>query len=339
MRFSRRFVVVALSVAVLTGALIVYCFASGGEQSPLAATPIAAKTAAKAEVSGGGWLGVEIQDLTDELREVLDIDEDVEGVLVAGVVEGGPADKAGIERGDVVVRVSTKSVDDVSELSSAIAKRKPGEEVTISLVRDGRKLQRKVVLGKREIKKSKDVEIRMPEPMPVPDVPALRQFKLEFSRGYLGVNVLNLTPELGSYFGTDTGVLVTEVNEGSAAEDAGIKPGDVIKKVEGEPVEDREDLVSILQEKEEGDEITLSILRKGKEMSLTATLEEGPFWGFMQGMGEKGTKFNQRYIVPRVERFRSDVELERRLETLSKELERLKDKLEHLSEELRAEED
>jgi len=318
------------------------------------ATPCVAKSVEKVEPTQKGWLGVEIQDLTSELREVLDLDEETAGVLVGGVTEGSPAEKAGIVKGDVITTVDRKSVEGTSELVEMVGKRKPGELVSVVLLRDGQKKIVKVTLGSRARTGEGDFIIRVPKRTPsekgesrdleTPEsgfpnlefLPPLEHFKFELDRGRLGVNVVDLNPDLGAYFGSTKGVLVTDVLQGTAAEEAGIKAGDIIIKADGKPVENREELVRVLSKREVGEKVEMVVLRKNKEIKLSATLEEGPFMAWVQGIRKKGSSIPERHITPRVERFKGNAELRRNLENLSREMDELRAKLDELKEDLKA---
>ncbi len=298
--------------------------------------PCASASAEKHASTGKAWLGVAVQELSDELREVLDIDEEFTGLLVANVTEGSPADKAGMRHGDLIVSVSGREMETPDDLVKLVQSKKPGSEVVVALVRDGKKHKMTVLLGTAPAKTPKDTGIEMPDSRSLPTeiMPPLRHLKLQVDRGYLGVNVLDLDEDLGGYFGVQKGVLVTEVLEGRAGEKAGMKAGDVITAVDGKKVADREELTGILQKKEEGEKVEVSLLRKGKPMRLPVTLEEGPFWAWMEGVGDKGAKFKEEFVMPRVGTLKRDADLERRMEELSKELEKLKEHLEKLDEEL-----
>jgi len=319
-----------------------------------AATPCVATTAVKAEVGEEGWLGVEVQELTPELREVMGIEEGTEGVLVAGVTRNSPADKAGIMKGDVITFINSMAVKGTSELVNDVGKKKPGEIVTVVLTRDGRQKSLKVTLGRRQKtgeeetifqtpkprapEKESPPEIeRPPEGMPREEsFPGLERLKLQFDRGRLGVDVVDLNSDLGSYFGTRKGVLVTQVLDGTAAEEAGIRAGDVIVAVDGKPVSNREELVKLLSDKEVGDKVRLSLLRKGKEMKLSATLEEGPFTAWFEGMRRKGSSVQGRYITPRVEQFKGNAELQRSMDELSRQVDKLREEIDRLKEDLKS---
>jgi membrane-associated protease RseP (regulator of RpoE activity) len=107
-------------------------------------------TGARASDGGEGWLGVSLQELSSRLREAMDLDEDVEGALVARVVRGSPASKAGIREGDVIVEIDDKKIDSVDEAVDAVRSMDPGEKVLVVVDRRGKQRGLSVVLGTRE---------------------------------------------------------------------------------------------------------------------------------------------------------------------------------------------
>ena len=294
-----------------------------------------ASAAAVKPAAGKAWLGVAVQELNDELREVLDIEDEFTGVLVASVTEGSPAEKAGIRQGDLIVSVNGEGMETPDDLVKLIQSKKPGGEVVVSLVRDGKKLRKTAVLAKAPARKSEDLMLEVPESKSLEKeiMPPLQQLRLEVDRGFLGVNVLDLDGDLGGYFGVKQGVLVTEVLDGSAGEKAGMKAGDVITAVDGKKVTDRKELTAALQKREEGEEVELSLIRKGKPLDLTVTLEKGPFRAWMEGIGDKGEKFKDDFVLPRLGNLKRDADLERRLDEMSKQLEKLEKRLKELDEE------
>jgi serine protease DegQ len=96
-----------------------------------------------------GWIGVEPQNLSKELAESLNLPKDTTGVLISGVLEGGPADKAGMKPGDVLTQVNGQKVGDVVTLLNRIAQTSPGDEAKINLLRKGKLMTLKVQVGKR----------------------------------------------------------------------------------------------------------------------------------------------------------------------------------------------
>jgi S1-C subfamily serine protease len=95
-----------------------------------------------------GWLGVEIQDLTPELAESFGL-RDAKGVVVAGVLKGGPADKAGLQAGDVVQRVAGRPVANTHEALNAIAEMRPGTQIVLDGLRDGKEIHLRATSGER----------------------------------------------------------------------------------------------------------------------------------------------------------------------------------------------
>jgi serine protease DegQ len=132
---------------------------SGGNMGIGFAIPInTAKQVMESILTNGsvtrGWIGVEPQNLSKELAESLNLPKDAIGVLISGVLEGGPADKAGMKPGDVLTQVNGQAVSDVVTLLNRIAQTNPGDEAKINLLRKGKQMTLKVQVGKRPKSKS-----------------------------------------------------------------------------------------------------------------------------------------------------------------------------------------
>jgi serine protease DegQ len=132
---------------------------SGGNMGIGFAIPInTAKQVMESILTNGsvtrGWIGVEPQNLSKELAESLNIPANTAGVLISGVLEGGPADKAGMKPGDVLTQVNGQAVNDVVTLLNRIAQTNPGDEAKINLLRKGKPMTLKVQVGKRPKSKS-----------------------------------------------------------------------------------------------------------------------------------------------------------------------------------------
>ncbi len=198
-----------------------------------------------------GWLGVSIQRLTPELAKSLGLKEK-KGALVTEVVKGSPAEKAGIEQGDVIVEFNGKEIGDPAELSRIVASTPVDKTVTIKVSRDGKIMDRQVKLGEME---EKGAELS----------------KAPTAHKLLGVAVQNVTPEIARGLGLrkETGVLVTRVEPGSPAADAGIQPGDVIQEVNRKTVKDAEDF-SQKMEKAKGEESVLLFIQRGQTKLFAA---------------------------------------------------------------------
>jgi serine protease DegQ len=133
---------------------------SGGNMGIGFAIPInTAKQVMESILTNGsvtrGWIGVEPQNLSKELAESLNLPKDTTGVLISGVLDGGPADKAGLKPGDVLRQVNGQSVNDVAALLQRIAQTNPGDEVRISLLRKTKEMNIRIQVGKRPKSKAK----------------------------------------------------------------------------------------------------------------------------------------------------------------------------------------
>jgi serine protease Do len=168
-----------------------------------------------------GWLGVGIQNVTKEMAESMKLPSD-KGVLVNQVFEDGPAAKAGLEAGDVIVEYDGKPVKDVLELRTQVAWATPGKSVPVTIVRDGKKKTLSVVVARRS---------------EAPQVAAIEPGK-PHTFEELGLEVGPVTPEAAQRYGYEPGqgVLITGVEPGSLAADANLEAGMLILRVAGRKV-------------------------------------------------------------------------------------------------------
>jgi len=199
-----------------------------------------------------GWLGVSIQEVTPELAKSFGLKEK-KGALVAQVVSGSPAEKAGIEQGDVIVEFDGKEIADSKDLPRIVASTPVGKAVTIKLSRNGKVLDRQVKVGEME------------EKAEVAKTPSTKKS--------LGVTVQNLTPEIAKGLGLkkDTGVVVTGVEPGSPAADAGIQAGDVIREVNRKPVKDVQDFVQKIEKAKDQNNVLLFLQRGQNNLFAAVT--------------------------------------------------------------------
>ena len=202
-----------------------------------------------------GWLGVSIQDMTPEIAKSMGLKEK-KGALVAQVLTGSPAEKAGIEQGDVIAEFDGKEVSDSKDLPRIVASTPVGKTVTVKVLRDGKVTDRQVKLGEMEEKGVK-----------VSGSPA--------SHKSLGITVQNLTPEIAKHLGLkkETGVVVTGVEQGSPAEEAGIQTGDVIQQVNRKPVKNVEDFVQKVETAKSQDSVLLLLQRGQNNLFAAVTVK------------------------------------------------------------------
>jgi Do/DeqQ family serine protease len=194
-------------------------------------------------------IGVIVQPLTPELAEHFGVNE---GVLVSNVQPGGPADKAGIKAGDIIVEVNGKKISEVQDLQNQIMKNPPGTKINLKVIRNGKELTFTVIT------------------VPLEGGDAQEQTTDEGSstiENSIGLIVKDLSPGLIQKYGLPkvaNGVLVYGVKEGSAAEEAGLQAGDIILSVNNIPVKSASEFWSIISKaKKEGKDNVLLYVQKG----------------------------------------------------------------------------
>ncbi len=202
-----------------------------------------------------GWLGVYIQEIDETTAELMDLDEEV-GALVSKVEPGGPADKAGIRRGDVIVSFNGEDIDKMSTLPRVVARTPVGSGVDVKVLRKGKKKSLKVQLG--ELDRDDDVVLASAE---------------ADERGAFGVVVKDLDSRTAEQLGLDEpdGVLITDIEEDSAASEAGLRRGDVILEVNQKPVSDANAFEKAVKGAEKG---ALLLVRRGEAEVFVAVKRE-----------------------------------------------------------------
>jgi serine protease Do len=177
-----------------------------------------------------GWLGVEFQAVNEAVAASLGLEE-AHGALVAGVVEDGPAEKAGMQVGDVILSMGGERLDDPKDLPRMVASTRAGERVDMEVLRNGKTRTLKVKIGQSEAEQQ------------LAAAPAATE---EPAR--LGVRLSELTPEIRERYRIESeGVLVTDVERGSPAARAGIRPGQVITMVGQQPVDSPNDVTDAVE--------------------------------------------------------------------------------------------
>ena len=196
-----------------------------------------------------GMLGVNIQNLTADLASSLGLNQ-ARGAIVSGVQAGGPADRAGVRRGDIITAFNGTPVSDNNTLRNAVARTQPGSTATLTVSRDGREQQLRVTLA--ELPGNTARGGREESNGPREDT------------GGLGVNVQPLSPALVERFNlkdATQGLVITEVTPAGPAAEAGLQPGDVIEEVNRRPVRTVAELQAAL--KGTGERPALLLVNRG----------------------------------------------------------------------------
>jgi serine protease Do len=194
-----------------------------------------------------GWLGVVIQDVDSDMADALGLDS-AGGVLVADVEEGSPASRGGLERGDVIVRMDGKAVEDVGRFRNDVAELGSGARVELEVLRDKEQRKLEVTLGEL------DEEGGAAAPA-------------ASGKAEGGMGLVPLDPAIHGPEGYDSGLVVTHVDPGSAAEEAGLQHGDVILEVGGQKVATTGAFRK--QYEASGKHVLILVLRDGKPRYLT----------------------------------------------------------------------
>lgn len=201
-----------------------------------------------------GYLGVLIGKVDSDLARKLGLEKPM-GAVVSKVYKDSPADKAGIKRGDVILKYGGKEVEGPSDLQEMVVTTEPGRKVELEIWRNGGRRTVEVKIGKRPVKASEaGTEVEKEE--------------------WVGITVQELTPDLARRFGYREdlkGIIITHVRPGSPAYNKGLRRGDVIREINGREIESIEDYREVLRKTKPEEGLLLWVHRKlpsGEEMDF-----------------------------------------------------------------------
>ncbi len=205
-----------------------------------------------------GWLGVSIQSVEKELAEALNLQEH-NGALVNGVVANGPAANAGIKSGDVIVKIDNEVIDDASDLLNRVALLNPNSYAAILVNREGKKINFKIKIAKRDDKKIQ--------------VAARDEQEQAVQLNKVGLHVKPLSSEIRNQYSLEksvtVGVAILSVDAGSRAAEAGLQEGDVVQEINRVKIYSLTDFNSALSSTRKGNKILLLIYRAKRTFYTT----------------------------------------------------------------------
>jgi len=196
-----------------------------------------------------GYLGVLIQKVTPDIAESLGLDK-TRGALVANVSKDGPADRAGVKVGDVIVEFDGKEIKDSNELPIIVARTGVNKKAQLKVLRDKKEVVLTVAVG--ELKEE--------------EVVATAEEK-----GELGLTVQRVTPEMAQSLGLERaeGVVITSVEPGGPADEAGLRRGDVILEIDRKPVRNLSEYRKAMGDTKKGKGV-LFLVRRGESTLFLA---------------------------------------------------------------------
>jgi membrane-associated protease RseP (regulator of RpoE activity) len=268
-------------------------------------------------VDGGGFLGIYAENISRENMARYHMNQ-VRGVGVTQVIKDSPADKAGLRKDDVILRIDGENVSSVRKLNRLVSEMAPDQSVRLSFSRGGSEQEITATVGKRTNQsfagdflpggsklfkwEGKEPKVFKWEGSPFNRSDLFNNngdfaFALSNSRR-IGVSTMELTKQLADYFGITggKGVLVTSVTDDGPAAKAGVRAGDVITAVDGEAVDSPGDISRAINSKKEGD-VTLTVIRNKSQQTIRVTPREGGGFAPMVDRGQTG----QRIVIPRIE--------------------------------------
>ncbi len=195
-----------------------------------------------------GWLGVAIQDVDENLAESFGL-EKAEGILVSDVQPDSPAEKAGLKQGDVLLKLGNTPLKDVTDLRNRVAMIIPGTQVSLNIIRNGKPADMTVTIGEQPS-----------------DFGAVAQGpKTNGSLKDFGLVLQELTPDLAEQLGYQDrqGVVISEVEPQSPADNSGLKPGQLIEEVNKTKVTSLKEMNQLIQESENKNRILLKVRSGG----------------------------------------------------------------------------
>ncbi|MGH7225367.1 MAG: DegQ family serine endoprotease [Gemmataceae bacterium] len=192
-----------------------------------------------------GWIGVEVQEVTPDLADSLGMKKP-QGALVAGVEPGGPAERGGVQRGDVILKFNGHDVQSEHDLPELVAQTPIDAKTPVEVFRNGKNVALQVTVGEQKPKRTRTAEAGEPG-------------------SNWGMQVGGITPEIQRelHLGSDQGVAVTHVTPDSPAADAGLQPGDVLLEMNHQKIESLDDFAAQAKQIKQAKKTALLLVERG----------------------------------------------------------------------------
>jgi serine protease Do len=203
-----------------------------------------------------GWLGVTVQGLSDELADSFGLEE-THGALINEISAGSPAEKAGLQRGDIILTYDGQAIKDLNDLPRLVAATSVDKIVKVTIFRDGKEREVKIKIGKLD------------------EGEKLLSTDSKAEGGSLGITTKRVTPELVERYGlkSNEGVLVTSINPAGPAAEANLQVGDLIVEADGKAIDSVKTLEKVVGMKSSGKVVRLLIQRKAALLYTAVTLK------------------------------------------------------------------
>ncbi|MBA7510257.1 Periplasmic serine endoprotease DegP [subsurface metagenome] len=207
-----------------------------------------------------GWLGIEIREVDEVIAKQFNL-PNTKGVLVNRVIEDSAAEKGGMKRGDIIIKIGGHKVEDVRDLQKVVTKTKPGKKVKVMVIREKKEVTLSIKLGE------------MPEP--TEEARVREKEKEEIGEGeveqWLGMKVETLTTALVKRYGIDDGegVVIVEIEIGSKAEEMGLVEGDLIRSVNRQSTGNCKEFKKVVKKADLSEGVIFDIVRRGRPVYIT----------------------------------------------------------------------
>ena len=198
------------------------------------------------------WVGIGLQDLTEELAQSFNLKEK-EGALISQVYEGSPAEKAGLKVGDVVIDIDGVAIKSSQDVVREVLRKQVGQKIQMVVLRDGKRVAIPVVTEQ------------------MPSEPTEEKAGQPERKEWFGLRVSSVTPEVAKQLGLAKaeGVVIEGVEPGSAAQDEGLRKGDIILEVNRQKVQDEKDYGKIMEKVKADEGVLLLVNRRGSTFFIT----------------------------------------------------------------------